>query len=107
MKARYKLLFVVLLLWLGMSAEGARRNPEPTVRLPQNATLDDRIDAYEHALMEGFSMTDEATANRNPSGTTQQGNLVARTGRNIGDGLQTIVRELLRGIVRFFDGVIR
>ena len=102
MKARYKLLLVILLLWLGMSYEGSRNaTPAPVNR--QHSTLDERIDAYERELM-GETFSDEQ--DRSSSNHSHQGNLVARTGRNIGQALQNAVREMLRGIVRFFDGVI-
>ncbi|MCL1991052.1 MAG: hypothetical protein FWG67_09215 [Defluviitaleaceae bacterium] len=103
MKTRYKFLLVVLLLWIGMSYEGAR-NQEPS---PNNhrayTTLNEQIRAYEAGLIAGGHFDD--TYDRGPA-TLQQGNLIARTGRNVGHALQTVVREMLRGVARFFDGVI-
>lgn len=100
MKARYKLLLVVLLLWLGMSYEGARDAPATPIHR-QNMTLEEQIRAYELGLIEGID-------DENRSGTSEvyQGNLIARSGRNIGNALQSFVRGVLRGIVRFFDGII-
>jgi len=106
MKTRYKFLLVILLLWLGMSYEGARnRNDSPPVAgsRQHGATLEEQIRAYEANLVEGGNFND--TYDRGPAGS-QQGNLIARTGRNIGHAMQNVVREVLRGVVRFFDGVI-
>lgn len=105
MKARYKFLLVILLLWLGMSYEGARDDSVPANRNRQhgNTTLDEQIRIYEANLAEGGNFNDQN--DRGPAGS-QQGNLIARTGRNIGHAMQSIVREMLRGIVRFFDGMI-
>ena len=105
MKTRYKFLLVILLLWLGMSYEGARNAPPAPVS-NLYSTLEEQIEAYEQGLIDSLDFADEQGRGSGGSGTSQQGNLVARTGRNIGDALQTAVRELLRGIVRFFDGVI-
>lgn len=104
MKVRYKLIIVVLLLWIGMSYEGTRNTPQMT-RTRQDMTLDERIEAYELGLTNEVDFDDHYIRN-GISETAHQGNLVARTGRNIGNALQTFVREVLRGIVRFFDGVI-
>jgi len=108
MKTRYKLLVVVLLLWLGMSYEGSRNAPSVTGNR-QYMTLEEQIRLYELGLIDGID--DHYATLDNRSGGTEaasasQGNLVARTGRNIGNALQTFVREVLRGIVRFFDGII-
>lgn len=100
MKARYKLLIVILLLWLGMSYEGSRDAP-PATGNRQHLTLEEQIRAYELGLIDGID--DEM---RSGISEAYQGNLVARSGRNIGNALQSFVRELLRGIVRFFDGII-
>jgi len=102
MKARYKVLIVILLLWLGMSYEGSR-DASPVTGDRQDMTLDEQIEAYEMGLI------DRITYGENRGGIPEsayQGNLVARAGRSIGNALQTFVRETLRGIVRFFDGVI-
>ena len=109
MKARYKVLAVVLLLWLGMSYEGSREAETPRVTGNRaDMTLEEQIRAYELGLIDGIIHEDfyPATSSRS-EGDLYQGNLVARSGRNIGNALQTMVREGLRGIVRFFDGVIR
>jgi len=110
MKKRYKFLIVILLLWLGMSYEGSRNGTTPISPTPvyrQNMTLEERIRAYELGLVDGiednyFDLDNREHAPRAAS----QGNLIARTGRNIGNAIQTFVRETLRGIVRFFDGII-
>lgn len=105
MKTRYKFLLIILLLWLGMSYEGARDDSVPTSSR-QPTTLEDQIRVYEANLAEGGNFND--TFDRGPASLYEghQGNLIARTGRNIGHAMQSFVREVLRGIVRFFDGMI-
>jgi len=97
---------VILLLWLGMSYEGSRNNTTPVLN-PQNMTLEEQIKAYEMGLIDGIAdeYVDLGIRHDTPGAATQ-GNLIARTGRNIGNAIQTFVREVLRGIVRFFDGII-
>jgi len=110
MRVRYKILIVILLLWLGMSYEGSRDRDAPQVTgNRQNMTLDEQIRAYELGLIDGIIHDDyypTSSYRDETSGGGHQGNLVARLGRNIGNALQTFVREALRGIVRFFDGII-
>jgi len=93
-----------------MSYEGSRGRETPQVTgNRQNMTLDEQIRAYELGLIDGIIHDDYYPALSNRSEAREaghQGNLVARAGRNIGDALQTFVREALRGIVRFFDGII-
>ena len=112
MKKRYKFLIVILLLWLGMSYEGSRNSTTPVAPTPsvnrQNMTLEERIRAYELGLVDGidedyFNIDSRYNAPLRPA---SEGNLIARTGRNIGNAIQTFVREALRGIVRFFDSII-
>ena len=105
MKARYKVLIVILLLWLGMSYEGSRNASEQVARNSQNMTLDEQIRAYELGLIDGITYIGDNNHDGIPE-VAYQGNLVARAGRSIGNALQTFVRESLRGLVRFFDGVI-
>ena len=112
MRTRYKFLIAILLLWIGMSYEGSRDATAPVPASRQYMTLAEQIRAYELGLIDGVDL-DEADRALGPSGNRSSvveddysGNLVARTGRNVGNALQTVVRELLRGIVRFFDGVI-
>jgi len=108
MKARYKLLLVILFLWLGMSYEGARNLPQPTPRVVNNQhmTLEEQIKAYEAGLIDGIVYDGNRHSSPHDLGASYQGNLIARLGRNIGDALQTLVREGLRRLIRFFDGVI-
>lgn len=110
MKARYKLLIVILLLWLGMSYEGTRNVASPqTIGNSHNMTLEEQIRSYELGLIDQIIDNDGYVNSGDIKGIPEaayQGNLVARAGRNIGNALQTLVRELLRGLVRFFDGVI-
>jgi len=93
-----------------MSYEGSRGRDTPQVTgNRQDMTLDEQIRAYELGLIDGIIHDDfyPALSNQNEGlGTGHQGNLVARSGRNIGNALQTFVREGLRGIVRFFNGII-
>jgi len=110
MKTRYKFLFVIFLLILGMSYESAR-NQEVTqeVQGRPSTALDEQIKLYEARLADGSHFderNDRGPAPTQNSGQTGQGNLIARTGRNIGHAMQTFVREMLRGVVRFFDGII-
>ena len=89
-----------------MSYEGSRGRETPQVTgNQQNMTLEEQIRAYELGLIDGIVHADFYPASSH-TGTGHQGNLVARSGRNIGNALQTFVREGLRGIVRFFDGII-
>ena len=105
MKARYKFLIIILLLWLGMSYEGSRNAPATENRQPM--TLEEQIRAYELGLIDGIDEDYADLRSRSGvSGDAYQGNLVARAGRSIGNALQTVVREALRGIVRFFDDII-
>ena len=110
MRARYKVLIVILLLWLGMSYEGSRDTEPPQVTgNRQDMTLAEQIRAYELGLIDGIIHDDyypTMTPRTESTNAGYQGNLVARTGRNIGNALQTFVREALRTIVRFFDGII-
>ena len=110
MKTRYKFLIAILLLWLGMSYEGSRNSeapPQAPVINRQNMTLEEQIRAYELGLIDGIDDDYADFDTRyDTSRPASQGNLVARTGRNIGDAIQTLVREALRGMVRFFDGII-
>ena len=114
MKTRYKFLIVILILWLGMSYEGSRNSaapPAPPVVNRQNMTLDEQIKAYELGLIDGidddyYHYYGDLDSRYDVSQAASQGNLIARTGRNIGNAIQTFVREALRGIVRFFDSVI-
>jgi len=110
MKKRYKFLFVILLLWLGMTYEGSRNNvtPVPVAINRENMSLDEQIRAYELGLIDGIDDDSYVDLDNryNAPGAATQGNLIARTGRNIGNAIQTFVREALRGIVRFFDGII-
>ena len=104
MRLRYKLLIIILLLWLGMSYEGARDGTYAP-RNTHNATLEEQIRLYELGLIDNDPTMNYATDSAAiPSDT--QGNWFARSGRNIGNALQTAVREILRGLVRFFDGII-
>ena len=102
MKTRYKFLIVIFLLWLGMSYEGARDAPQPVVNR-EYLSLEEQIRMYEEGLLDRLDV-DYFVSDR--PAASQQGNLIARSGRNFGNALQTAVREILRGIVRFFDGVI-
>ena len=105
MKARYKFLIAILLLWLGMSYEGSRNAPAPENRQPM--TLEEQIRAYELGLIDGIDEDYAQLRMRDSvSEAGYQGNLIARAGRGIGNALQTFVRETLRGIVRFFDDII-
>ena len=114
MKTRYKFLIVILILWVGISYEGSRNSvaPTPPVVNRQNMTLEEQIRAYELGLIDGIDddyyhyHADLDDSRYDVSGGASQGNLIARTGRNIGNAIQTFVREALRGIVRFFDSVI-
>lgn len=103
MKARYKLLIIVILLWIGMSYEGSR-DAAPLSTDVQSATLEEQIRLYELGLIDDLSPVSDETRGIPPS--AYQGNWFARSGRSIGNALQTVVRETLRGIVRFFDGII-
>ena len=109
MKTRYKFLIAILVIWLGMSYEGSRNSsaPPPPEVNRQNMTLEEQIRAYELGLIDGIA-DDYADLDirQDTPGAATQGNLFARTGRNIGNAIQTFVREALRGIVRFFDGII-
>jgi len=103
MKARYKLVIVIILLWLGMTYEGSRA----TIGSTENravSTLQDEIRAYENRVVSGGDYTTQ-----NPPSSQNEvfsGNFFSRLGRNIGRLLQTAVRETLRAFIRFFDGVI-
>jgi len=101
MKARYKLLIVVVLLWLGFSYEGAQ-NTNVDAPVVSYMTFEARLEAYESGLID--SPYEAVLVTEPPA---PQGNLISRTGQNVSAGLQTLVREILRGIVIFFDGVIR
>jgi hypothetical protein len=103
MKARYKLLIIVILLWMGMTYEGSR-NVEPISGNRQNVTLEEQIRLYELGLIDEYPQAGFGDSDILHS--TYQGNWFARSGRSIGHTLQTVVRETLRGIVRFFDGII-
>jgi len=103
-KARYKFLFILLVLWLGMSYEGARNN-QTTPVVGGYSRLDEQIAHYERGLYD--SAVNSTTSHDEAGRAINSGNLIARTGRNIGVILEDVVREILRSIVRFFDGVIR
>jgi len=108
MKRRYKFLLIIFILLLGMSYESARNREDvpATGNRTAHTTLDEQIRIYEERLA-GGGQFDESN-DRGPSSAhpSSQGNLIARTGRNIGHAMQNLVREMLRGVVRFFDGVI-
>ena len=107
MKARYKVLMVVLLLWIGMSYEGSRDAASATGNI-QGSTLEEQIHLYELGLIDEVSEVGigEPAGSRGIPRSAYQGNWFARSGRRIGNALQTVVRETLRGLVRFFDGII-
>ena len=89
-----------------MSYEGSRTGTTPPV-VNRQMTLDEQIRAYELGLIGGIDEVSNDLDNRyDAPGFASQGNLIARTGRNIGNAIQTLVREILRGLVRFFDGII-
>ena len=109
-KARYKVLMVVVLLWMGMSYEGARE-AAPLVPRREDMTLEEQIRLYELGLidrLEGRLSGSASVSGRDAAipHTAYQGNWFARTGRRIGNALQRLIREVLRGLVRFFDGII-
>ena len=104
MKTRYKFLIVIFLLWLGMTYEGARNE---SLRRTENTTarsLAEQIAAYEAGFgLDAMSTVTTATTTSPPAVPM---NVVSHMSRNIGDAIQTAVRETLRSIVRFFDNVI-
>lgn len=113
MKPKYKFLVIVLLLWIGMSYEGSRGASDPlTVNTTSYLRLDDkplnqRIQIYEAGLVSHFNGDYKYVDNRGwiPE-DAYRGNLVARAGRNVGDGIESTLREFLRRMFMFFDGVI-
>ena len=113
MKPKYKFLLVVLLIGIGIVYENSRNNESaPTVgttsymRLGE-LSLDERIEIYEAGLVSSIRGDYKHVPTRGwIHESSYHGNLVSRAGRNIGDGIQNFVRESLRGLFRFFDGVI-
>jgi len=107
-KARYKLLIVIILLWLGMTYEGSRNTTGGAGNSQNATTLQEEIRAYEGRVASGI---DDHPRRSQAGSTTYEnedfsGNFFSRLGRNVGRFLQTAVRETLRAFVRFFDGVI-
>lgn len=107
MKARYKVLSVVILLWIGMSYEGSR-DAIPASTNIENATLDEQIRLYELGLVDENPEIEAGDLGytKGVPHSAYQGNWFARTGRRIGNALQSVVRETLRSVVKFFDGII-
>lgn len=109
MKARYKVLSVVILLWIGMSYEGSR-NAIPATTNVQSPTLEEQIRMYELGLIDENPETvadgSQSLYSRDVPHAAYQGNWFARSGRRIGNALQHVVRETLRSVVKFFDGII-
>ena len=108
MKKRYKFLLVIFLLWLGMSYEGSRGDVQSTRNRP-NVSLQDQIALYEAGLLDGLMhepLSEDDRAGVLGRGAAYEGNFFTYSSRRIGDALQMVVRETLRGFVRFFDGII-
>jgi len=107
MKARYKALVVIILLWIGMSYEGSR-DTIPVTGNRYNTTLEEQIHLYELGLIDDLPDLDIDPVGRRRGipHSAYQGNWFVRSGRSIGNALQAFVRETLRGLVRFFDGII-
>jgi len=112
-KAKHKLALVILLIIVGMTYENSRDNPNTTTfttssyaRLAQQP-LSERIHLYEQGLVSNAEGDYKYVPQRGwiPE-SSYRGNLVARAGRSMGDSIQSFVRESLRGLFRFFDGVI-
>ena len=112
-KPKHKLLAVVLIIGIGMAYENSRDNPpaptagSTTYTRLGDLSLTERIEIYEAGLVSDITGDYKRVPSRGwIHESAYRGNLVARAGRNIGDGIQNFVRESLRGIFRFFDGVI-
>jgi len=108
MKKRYKVLLVIVLLWIGMSYEGSRNATPLSGGYRYDMTLEEQIRLYELGLLDEVDdgRVGDAISMRGIPHSAYEGNWFARSGRRIGDALQTFVREVLRGLVRFFDGII-
>ena len=113
MKVKHKLAIVILLIVLGIAYENSRDNTDALIvgttsyeRL-SDRTLIERIQLYEEGLVSTTTGDYKYVPQRGwiPE-SSYQGNLIARTGRSMGNGIQNFVRETLRGLFRFFDGVI-
>lgn len=113
MKPKHKIVLVILVIALGMTYENSRNSDEaPTVGTTTYARLIDqplqeRINLYEEGLVSSTTGDYKYVPQRGwiPE-MSYQGNRVARAGRNMGNSIQHFVRESLRGLFRFFDGVI-
>jgi len=113
MKPKHKLVLVILVVALGMAYEGSRNSEEfetngtTTYLRLADQPLSERIQLYEQGLVSAATGDYKYVPQRGwiPE-ITYQGNLVARAGRNMGNSLQNFVRESLRSLFRFFDGVI-
>lgn len=103
-------LFAILLsaFVIGM-ALGSAPEPAPSrATLAPTTQLEEAIRLYEEAVNEGrpyvpYSVQVQARSAGIP-GTND--NAVARLGQGVGSFLQTLVREFLRALVRFFDGLM-
>lgn len=113
MKNKQKLALVVLLIFFGIAHENSREQDQhstantTTYARLADQPLNERIQLYEEGLISSTTGAYKYVPQRGwiPE-ISYQGNLIARTGRNIGNTIQNVVRETLRGIFRFFDGVI-
>ena len=113
MKPKHKLALVILVIALGMAYENSRNSADAPIvgtttytRLAERS-LQERIELYEQGLVSSTTGDYKYIPHRGwiPE-VSYQGNRVARAGRNMGNSIQTFVRESLRGLFRFFDGVI-
>ena len=112
-KPKHKLGLVILLIALGMMYENSRNNTSaPTTTrtsysLLTEQPLNERIQLYEQGLVSNIDGDYKYVPYRGwiPE-NSYHGNLIARVGRSMGNGIQNLVRESLRGLFRFFDGVI-
>jgi len=113
MKPKHKLALVIFVIAIGLSYESSRNTGDAQTlgstiypRLADHS-LQERIILYEQGLVSSTTGAYKYVPQRGwiPE-VTYQGNLVARAGRNMGNSIQNFVRESLRGLFRFFDGVI-
>ena len=111
MKTRYKVLLIVVLLWLGMTYEDSRNVTQRVEDDRTTTRLEAEIRAYEETVADGRDYVGERShygqrGSYTSTNDASTGNFFSRLGRGVGNLLQTAVRETLRAFVRFFDGVI-
>jgi len=128
MKARYKFVILVVLLWIGVSSEGARNldyerhdiehvnatyrpyeRPSYTqANIGYYQDVADQIKAYEEGKLQQH---DNSPYYQTPTAyqpyKRPNPNVVARAGGNIGSAIQTVVNEVLGNVFRWFDSMLQ